>query len=180
MLSDEALYRRLVGGDMDAFDDLYRRYESPLFGFILNQLGDRLEAEDVFHEAFMSVLRERGQGEMKSFKAWIFQVARHLCSNRRRSRRRADRALRTESRTPADAPPHAENLLAAREAPEALRRALGKLPEPLARLYELRASGLSYEEIAELLEVPVGTVKSRMHDMISRLRKEVEPWTATR
>ncbi len=179
MLSDEALYRRLVGGDLDAFDDLYRRYEASLFGFILHRLGDRVEAEDVFHEAFLSVLRERGQGEVRSFRAWIFQVARHLCANRLRARRRADRALLTESRTPPEASLHPENLLAAREAPDALRRALGKLPEPLARLYELRASGLSYEEIADVLEVPLGTVKSRMHEMVNRLRKEVEPWTAT-
>jgi RNA polymerase sigma-70 factor (ECF subfamily) len=179
MLSDEALYRRLVRGDLDAFDELYRRYETCLFGFIIHRLGDRVEAEDVFHEAFLSVLRDRGQPEMKSFKAWIFQVARHLCANRLRSRRRADRALSTESRTPPEASVHPENLLAAREAPEALRRAVGKLPEPLARLYELRASGLSYEEIADALEVPIGTVKSRMHEMVSRLRKEVEPWTAT-
>jgi RNA polymerase sigma-70 factor (ECF subfamily) len=178
MLSDEALYRRLVGGHMDAFDELYRRYESSLFGFVLQQLRDRGEAEDVFHEAFLSVLRDRGQGELRSFRAWIFQVARNLCLNRLRSRRRADRALETESRTAAEVSVHPESLLAAREAPEALRRALGKLPEPLARLYELRASGLSYEEIADVLEVPVGTVKSRMHEMVSRLRKEVEPWTA--
>jgi RNA polymerase sigma-70 factor (ECF subfamily) len=178
MLSDEALYRKLVAGDLDAFDELYRRYESCLFGFVIHQLRDRVEAEDVFHEAFLSVLRDRRRGELKSFKAFIYQVARNLCLNRLRSRRRADRALETESRSPPDTSLHPESLLVAREAPEALRRALGKLPEPLARLYELRASGLSYEEIAGVLEVPVGTVKSRMHEMVSRLRKEVEPWTA--
>jgi RNA polymerase sigma-70 factor (ECF subfamily) len=116
---------------------------------------------------------------MKSFKAWVFQVARNLCLNRIRSRRRALRAIETEARTTPDAPVHAEGLLAAREAPEALRRAVARLPAPMARLYELRASGLSYEEIAHVLEVPVGTVKSRMHEMVSRLRKEVVPWTAT-
>jgi RNA polymerase sigma-70 factor (ECF subfamily) len=178
MLSDEALYRRLVGGDMNAFDELYRRYEACLFGFVLHQLRDRVEAEDVFHETFLSVLRDRSQGELRSFRAWIYQVARNLCLNRARSRRRADRALETESRTPLEAPLHPESLLALREAPEALRRALGKLPEPLARLYELRASGLSYEEIADVLELPLGTVKSRMHEMVSRLRKEVLPWAA--
>jgi DNA-directed RNA polymerase specialized sigma24 family protein len=67
-----------------------------------------------------------------------------------------NRALETESRTAAQASIHPESLLAAREAPEALRRALGKLPEPLARLYELRWRRVCpYEEIADVLEVPV-------------------------
>ena len=179
MLSDEVLYQKLVGGDVAAYEQLYRRYEGPLFGFILRQLGDRSEAEDVFHDAFMAVLRERRpQREIESFRGWIFQVARNLCLNRVRSRKRAARAVETEARSP-DSGRHPESILASHEAPAALQRAVVKLPEPLAQLYELRASGLSYDEIAQVLAVPLGTVKSRMHEMVSRLRKEIEPWTAT-
>ena len=175
MISDEALYQNLVGGDLAAFDVLYRRYEGCLFGFILRQLGDRTEAEDVFHEAFMAVLKERRS--VTCFKAWIFEVARNLCYNRARSRKRAERAMASEARTP-KSEPGPESLLAAREAPRALERAVAKLPEALAQLYDLRTSGLSYDEMAEVLHVPVGTVKSRMHEMITRLREEMTPWTA--
>jgi RNA polymerase sigma-70 factor (ECF subfamily) len=179
MLSDEALYRNLVGGDITAFDELYRRYERCLFGFVLRQLGDRSEAEDIFHEAFMAVLREkRSSRELRSFKAWTFEVARNLCLNRVRSRKRAARALETEARVP-PSQPHPESIIAAREAPAALSRAVEKLPETLAQLYDLRTSGLSYDEIAEVLDVPLGTVKSRMHEMVGRLREEIAPWTAT-
>jgi len=178
MLSDEALYRDLVGGNIAAFDQLYRRYEGCLFGFILRQLGDRGEAEDVFHEAFMAVLRERRtQRELVSFKAWIFEVARNLCKNRQRSQRRAARAFETEARTPA-LQSHPEAIALSREAPAALQRAVAKLPEALAQLYDLRTSGLSYDEIAHVLDVPLGTVKSRMHEMVGRLREEIAPWTA--
>lgn len=176
MLSDEALYEKLVGGDATAFEQLYRRYEGCLFGFILRQLGDQSEAEDVFHEAFMAVLRERHP--LESFKAWIFQVARNLCHNRVRSRKRAARAIETEAWSVVTEP-HPESMLASSEAPAVLRRAVGRLPEPLAQVYELRTSGLSYDEIAQILEVPLGTVKSRMHEMVGRLRKEMEPWAAS-
>ncbi len=179
MLSDEALYATLVGGDTTSFDELYRRYEGSLFGFILKQLGDRSEAEDVFHEAFLAVLRERRtEREIASFKAWIFQVARNLCLNRIRSRARAAKAIDADAQS-MTTPEHPESLLAASQAPAALKRAVERLPEPLANLYQLRTSGLSYDEIAQILEVPLGTVKSRMHEMVERLRKEIQPWTAS-
>jgi RNA polymerase sigma-70 factor (ECF subfamily) len=176
--TDEALYVALVDGDMTAFDELYRRYERPLFGFIVKQLGDRAEAEDVFHEAFMAVLKQRAlERELSTFRAWIFRVARNLCHNRIRARHRGLRALAAVSRS-AEPVAHTDPLLPASEAPSALGQAVAKLPEPLARVYELRVAGLSYEEIAGLLEIPLGTVKSRMHELVGRLREEIRSWTA--
>jgi RNA polymerase sigma-70 factor (ECF subfamily) len=178
MVSDEALFERLVGGDLEAFELLYQRYERSLFGFLVNQLRDRAEAEDVFHEAFLALLRERG-GPRVNFRAWLFQVARNLCRNRARSRQRAARAIATEARSSPPAGAELDTALVARQAMAALRAALERLPGPLAELYQLRAAGLSYEEIAAVLDVPIGTVKSRMHEMVKRLQKEVEPWTAS-
>jgi len=163
--SDEALYARMLAGDLAAFDQLYARYERPLYGFVVAQLSDVHEAEDVFHEAFLAVLHARGQGiELRSFKAWLFSVARHLCLNRVRSRKRAERALARDVAAPA-AP---ADLDAAR-----LPAAVSRLPAPLGEVYHLRASGLTYDEVAEILDLPVGTVKSRMHETIARLRKDM-------
>ena len=163
--SDEALYARMLAGDLAAFDQLYARYERPLYGFVVAQLSDVHEAEDVFHEAFLAVLHARGRGiELRSFKAWLFQVARHLCLNRVRSRKRAERALTRDVSAPA-AP---ADLDAAR-----LPAAVSRLPAVLGEVYHLRASGLTYDQVAEILDIPVGTVKSRLHETIARLRKDM-------
>jgi DNA-directed RNA polymerase specialized sigma24 family protein len=77
MLSDEALYEALLNGDLRAFDTLYERYERHLFGFIRKHLTDVHEAEDVLHETFPAILRDRaGARAARSLRAWLFQVAR--------------------------------------------------------------------------------------------------------
>ena len=175
MSSDEALLEQTIAGDMRAFDRLYERFERPLFGFIRAQLaGDAAEAEDVLHEAFMSLLRGRGErAEIRSVKAWLFEVARNLCFNRARSRKRAGRALEAVAQVPVEAPAGAESRLEQREIARELEGAVARLPLPLAEVYRLRAAGMSYEEVAHVLDVPLGTVKSRMNEMVKRLRAEV-------
>lgn len=173
--SDEALYARLLRGELAAFDRLYERFERPLFGFLRAQLGDAAEAEDVFHETFLAVLRAGGgQTELRSFRAWLFQVARNLCLNRVRARRRADRALESAAREARIEPAAPAEPPAGRD-PAVLHAAVSRLPPALAEVYQLRARGLSYDELASILEIPVGTVKSRMHEMMKRLREEMQP-----
>lgn len=172
--SDEALCRALFDGDLAAFDTLYARYERSLFGFISRQLGDPSEAEDVMHEVFLSVLREKASARAaRSFKAWVFQVARHLCLNRVRARGRAASAVEVESRVETAGAVGPEEVLQHRQTSDALSKAVGRLPPALSELYRLRASGLSYEELAEVLAVPLGTVKSRMHELVKRLQQEM-------
>ena len=171
--SDEALYRRLVEGDLAAFDQLFERYAAHLLGFIRHELSDGAEAEDVLQEVFVAVLRQRGRGTAaRSVRAWLFEVARHLCLNRARSRRRGARA-KAEAPLTAVPAPHLDQALEEHQRFHSLHRALARLPEPLGALYRLRASGLSYQEMAEVLGVPLGTVKSRMHEMLGRLREEM-------
>ena len=174
MDSDEALFERLVAGDMRAFDGLYERFERPLFGFIRVQLGDATEAEDVLHEAFMAVLREREKARtLGSFRAWLFEVARNLCLNRVRARKRAGRALEAATHAATPEPAGADQQFEQRQSTAMLQRAVAELPQPLAEVYRLRASGLSYDEVAQVLKIPIGTVKSRMHEMVKRLQQEV-------
>ena len=177
MRSDEALYEALLGGELRAFDALYERYERPLFGFIRKHLGDAAEAEDVLHEAFLALLRDRaGARRAQSLKAWLFQVARNLCLNRHRSARRASQALEKDAASPVTAEAgHPGSALELAQTEHALRAAVAKLPVELAELYQLRAEGLSYEELATVLAIPLGTVKSRIHQMVGRLRQEMNP-----
>jgi RNA polymerase sigma-70 factor (ECF subfamily) len=174
MLSDEALYESLLAGEVRAFDQLYERHERPLFGFIRRQLTDVAEAEDVLHDTFLALLRDRaGARAAVSLRAWLFGVARHLCLNRQRTQKRAGQALETEARSAPAASTGPEELFAGQESQALLRRAVERLPTDLATLYQLRASGLAYEEMAEALGVPLGTIKSRMHQMVKSLREEL-------
>jgi RNA polymerase sigma-70 factor (ECF subfamily) len=176
MLSDEALYEALLNGDLRAFDTLYARYERHLFGFIRKHLVDAHEAEDVLHETFMAVLRDRaGARAAGSLRAWIFTVARHLCLNRQRSARRATQALEKQARSPDETSPGPERALEHRQAQDALRDAVGRLSLELGELYSLRTQGMSYSEMAEVLGIPLGTVKSRMHQLVQQLREEMHP-----
>ncbi|HEX8953503.1 MAG TPA: sigma-70 family RNA polymerase sigma factor [Polyangia bacterium] len=92
MESDERLFERMRAGEVAAFEALYTRWERRLFGFIRAYLDDSAEAEDVFHETFMTVLRAPADFSRGSFKAWVHQVARNAALNRLRSRRRGDSA----------------------------------------------------------------------------------------
>jgi RNA polymerase sigma-70 factor (ECF subfamily) len=177
METDEQLHALIRRGDLRAFDVLYLRHESALFGFLLRTLQNRADAEDALHEVFVRALKTPpSRVDAGGFRAWLFRIARNLTLNRARDRGRADLA---RQRAPsADRPVDADESLARHELHAALDRAIDRLPPPLAEVYRLRTSGLSYEEMASVLEAPIGTVKSRMHEMVRLLRQEVRPWIA--
>jgi RNA polymerase sigma-70 factor (ECF subfamily) len=176
MDSDERLYARVRGGDLAAFDELYARYESPLFGFLSAMLGNRADAEDALHEAFLNALKSRPVTfDQGGFRAWLYRIARNVALNRRRSDARRAAATSQIVLPPA---PTAHDEVEARSLEGALDSAVARLPPALREVYRLRTSGLSYEEMAQVLEAPLGTVKSRMHEMVRQLREEVSPWTA--
>jgi RNA polymerase sigma-70 factor (ECF subfamily) len=179
-LNDEALYaRQRQQGELAAFDVLYARYERRLYGFIHGYLSARADVEEVFHDAFLQVLRSREvRFERGSFAAWIFKVARHLALNRVRGGRRASAAV--QQQPPAEQPPGPDEQLAAVERTAALARAVAALPPGLAEVYRLRTGGMSYEDIAFTLEIPLGTVKSRTHEMVARLKTGVVTWQPRR
>jgi RNA polymerase sigma-70 factor (ECF subfamily) len=166
--SDGELIQRAADGDRSAFEDLYRRYARPVFGFALRRLGDRGRAEDAVQETFASVWRsaasykpERGPGA-----PWLYAVARNAIVDRARGR----------TETPAEVPETPSDDAGPAEQAEQswvawrVHRALEELPE---REHEVIAlaywSGLSQSEVAEYLGIPLGTVKTRTRSALARL-----------
>src|SRR5947209_8237262 len=91
---DEVLFARIVRGDVAAFDPLYERYESRLFGFLVARIGNRADAEDLFHESFLRTLRSGARLDRDgAFRTYVFRVARNLALNHKRSERRGARAM---------------------------------------------------------------------------------------
>jgi RNA polymerase sigma-70 factor (ECF subfamily) len=186
MDTDEELYARVRAGDGAAFDALYERYEVRFFGYLRALLPSRADAEDAFHEAFLRALTgpEADFGGEGSFRAWLYRVGRNAALNRLRGeQRRARTAAQLWQETAAGAggglaAESADAALESRELAAALDGAVARLPPALLELFHLRATGLRYEEMASVLGVPTGTVKSRMHQLVHHLRKELEPWTA--
>jgi RNA polymerase sigma-70 factor, ECF subfamily len=177
MQTDEQLHGRIRDGDLGAFDQLYARYESSLFGFLVSSLRNRTEAEDALHDVFLRALKTPpSRLEGGGFRAWLFRIARNDALNRRRSWGRG--AVATAKLMAPPAEPSAEEMLVDHELRAALEHAVARLPLALAEVYRLRTSGLSYEEMAVVLDAPLGTVKSRMHEMVKLLREDVKPWTA--
>ena len=171
--SDGELLHRIAAGDREAFDVLYRRFVRPVFALALRRLGDRGRAEDATQETFASVWRsaasyraERGAGA-----PWLYAVARNAIVDR----------TRTRSEPPVEAPDEPSSELGPPEEAERswlawrVHRALQELPDHERPLLELAYwSGLSQSEIAEFLNIPLGTVKTRTRSALGRLADALE------
>jgi len=176
--SDETLYAQVKKGDVRAFDELYARYATRLFGFLRAQVSSRADAEDVFHESFLAALEsDEVHFDRGSFRTWLYRIARNVALNRVRSAGRNEKA-KVKLVAPDEPQAPADERVAHGEMLRALDGAVARLPATLSDLYHLRTSGLSYEEMATVLDIPLGTLKSRMNQMVNTLRDELKPWTA--
>ena len=176
MASDEELHRRVRAGDRRAFRALYDRHGSCLLGFLRGYVKSEAEAEDLVHETFVRVLENDVVFDRASFRTWLYRIGRNAALNRLRTTRRAEKAstrlAHQEAGAGVDEAHEQKRRLAALDA------AVDRLPPLLAEVYAMRTRGLSYQEMADALEIPLGTLKSRMHDMVSRLRGELSEWSA--
>ena len=178
-ITDEALYHLVRRGDLRAFDVLYRRYEVRLFGFLVRMVRNHHDAEDLFHEAFVNMLRSREvEFDRASFATWLYRIARNLALNHLRSSRRKAQLPQQFETGASFAPPIAQEVLEQGERSEHLGLAVTALPKLLAEIYHLRSAGLSYEEMAATLQIPIGTVKSRMNQMVVRLSAQLQVTSA--
>lgn len=166
--SDEVLTRAVREGDMEAFDVLYARYEVRLFAYVRRFVADRPRAEDVFQEVFMVVLRDRTFDPTRGrFAPWLFTVARNHCRMEQRKGSRESRALDALPRSVEAAEP------AYLEADQ-VRRAMDALPDAQRQLLLLKqVAELTYREIAAVLGVAEGTIKSRLHTATSAFRAQL-------
>ncbi len=101
-----------------------------------------------------------------------------MALNKRRSTSRHEKKIVHSALVESEPPPRADAELEKHQLEAALHTAVTKLPPNLGELWHLRTSGLSYEQIASVVDIPLGTVKSRVHQMVVVLREELKPWIA--
>lgn len=176
---DEELYRRVKDGDLRAFDVLYARHARRLFGFLRSTPLSAADAEDILHESMLATLESAEVSfDQGSFRSWLYRIAHNRVLNRARSQGRGQGALAKLHAVPPERPDAQDDRIAHEERRVALEVAVARLPGSLSDLFRLRSSGLSYEEMAAVLGIPLGTIKSRMNQLVGILRKELHPWTA--
>jgi RNA polymerase sigma factor (sigma-70 family) len=161
---DERLLAGVAGGDGQALTELYERYAGPLFGFLVRLAGDRTVAEEILQDTLLAVWRSaatyRGHSSVRT---WLFGVARRQAHNRLRTWRPPTADLDEAGDPPEPGPGPEEQALAAADAAEvtaALDRLAAHHREVLVLAF---VADLPQAEIAAVLGVPVGTVKSRLH-----------------
>ncbi|MHC4518680.1 MAG: RNA polymerase sigma factor [Planctomycetota bacterium] len=180
--TDEELMILVQRQDISAFEQLFQRYEQRIFAFFWRLSADRQEAEDGTQETFLRLWRARARYvEAGKFSTYLFQIARNhfLHEQDKRNRRRSAVLGPLEShRRPHNppAPDSADGHLVAREIQTAVNDAVARLPEPQRLAYVLsEQQGMSYKQVADVLDCPVGTVSSRKVQAIRTLRQMLQP-----
>lgn len=194
---ESALVRELKLGSEEAFAQLIGRYSAPIYSLVLRSLRDPADAADVTQDVFVKVFRHIGGFNSNStLRTWIYRIALHEISNQRRWWTRHKR-----QETPLDAPVDASELdsvtladllpssgasplecCCSGEVRARVAAALQSVPEAFRQVVVLREiEGFGYEEIADMLQINLGTVKSRLTRGRAALRLELErTWPAER
>lgn len=170
--TDEALLAKVVIGDHAAFEKLFRRYQKPLFRYLLGMVRTEVVAEELVCETMTEVWRNAGTFQGRSrVSTWIFAIASNKTKTvmRRPKLQEADSEMTARLEDPAPGP--AEEI-ARKELASSVRAALEHLTPEHRQVVELTfMHGFSYQEIAEVAGCPVNTVKTRMFHAKRRLRK---------
>ena len=180
--AEAILVRRARAGDTAAFGELVSIYMQRCYYAALGMVGSPQDAEDLSQEAFVRAFRARERLDPeRPFYPWLYQILRRLCYNftrdtasRRRKLERAGSWLEAEAtvRASVDDP---ERVRATDELRDRLEEAIDELPMAQREVFVLKEfEGLKYREIAELLDVPIGTVMSRLYAARQRLATRLE------
>ena len=183
--TDQQLVERVQRGDRSAFDLLVRKYQHRVLKLVGRFVSDAAEAEDVAQEAFIKAYRAlpafRGDS---AFYTWLYRIAINTAKNALVSNRRRPVDFNLDLQDPEQYERHArlkeadtpEGVLLTEEIRQVVEKALEQLPEDLRTAIVLRElEGLSYEEIAEAMDCPVGTVRSRIFRAREAIDKKLKP-----
>jgi len=166
------LILRSQAGDIRAFETLFHNYKNLVYKTAYLMLNDADEAEDALQEVFIQVYKSLPtyQATKGALTTWLYRITVNHCLNRRRRQHLAI-SLDRFSAAPPSEPSH-ENQMTEEAA---MQHALGRLSDKLRTVVILRYYwGLSYAEIVQILDIPLGTVKSRLNQALGTLRKELE------
>ncbi len=184
-MSDEALLSSSLEGNLVAFDLLVDRYYDRLYGYLIRFLKDSDMAEDLLQETFLRVWKNRAEfRNIASFSTWIYTIAGNLARSEWRRRKRWRMIRLGPSRD--DEEPEIEladngigpdSIVEIRMAVDELTAEVQKLPDRYREVVILRdIQGMTYEEIAGIVQVPVGTVKSRLNRGRLILQEKLGKW----
>jgi RNA polymerase sigma-70 factor (ECF subfamily) len=173
---DDALMILAKRGVERAFDELVRRHQARVARVAFKYLGCDALAAEVVQEVFWEIYQRRDHYKPKGlFRAYLYRTTLNRCHSVRRSARRKNENLAKLQHESPDGATSPDELLIAEERRREIERALTRLSEKLRRVVILRfAADLSYQEIADALKIPLGTVKRRLFDGTAALRKELE------
>ena len=175
-MEDIRLVARFQRGDEDAFDELVDRHRRRVYSLVC-RLSTPADADDLAQEVFIAAYKAlpafRGDS---AFSTWLYRIAVHVCSHHLR-KRRLDTTDLDEQFLDLDREHDPERSAISAELSERVRTAIGNLPYKLRLVVVLRdLHGLSYEEMAQVLGCPIGTVRSRLHYASQRLATVLRPY----
>jgi RNA polymerase sigma-70 factor (ECF subfamily) len=179
--TDEELVARSIRGDPESFNELILRWERPIYALAYRTIGREEDARDVCQETFLRAFRAlpafRGQAK---FSSWLYRIALNLCRDWIRRERRTpiveapadvDMIELAEAAAPAES---IEDLIARKDLVRAVERVMARLPEEQRTAIVLKEyHGLTFQEIADLVGCPLSTVKTRLYQGLTVVRREM-------
>lgn len=179
--TDEELVARSIGGDTESFNELILRWERPIYALAYRTIGREEDARDVCQETFLRAFRAlpgfRGQAK---FSSWLYRIALNLCRDWMRKERRAPFVQVPEDSDPiemaaaAEPSESIEDLVARRDLTRIVEKVMSQLPEEQRTAIVLKEyHGLTFQEIADLAGCPLSTVKTRLYQGLTVLRREL-------
>jgi len=178
--SDEELVEACQAGEASAFDVLVARWEDRIRGAAYRFLGSEDEARDVAQETFLKAYKSLASFKREArFSSWLYQIATNLCRDRLRRRKTRPQvsleALEETGPVIVETRPGADERLVASDLARAVRRAIHALPEEQREVVILKEyQELTFLEIAQALDLPVSTVKTRLYRGLAQLRQRLE------
>ena len=171
-------------GNNLAFDQLYRRYERPLFSFILRTVRDRSMADDLFQQTWLKAIKGLPKyNEQGKFSSWLFGIAHNCCIDQIRKKQNKIEANTIKSdvdpfiQIKGDLP-DPEAVMIRNEETQLIKHTLDRIPEEQRQVLLLRLNGeMPFKEIAELMQCSINTVLGRMHYAIKNVRKIIQEST---